>query len=412
MKKLLFLFVLLPLCITAFAQSSCYNHRIGEADKSYNSAEKSKRSAADLVSKGKNDQAVAKYKEAKQEYEKAKDYYEASLECVDAPANTSYASNRLTSSQNNLKEVKKILKDLSCPSLVLSNSNLAFDYTRNSKQVTVEGGEWSYKCSDSWLTVTKNGNSLSVSVTENSSKNSRSSSIEVTSCGNQKKNISVFQSGQEPYITLGAYSISFGQSGGSRTVTAQTNSNASIRVENTSTWLSTNCNGSSITFNCMQNNTRKSRTASVVVASTHGVSKSVNVSQEGKHISMPFDYASVRLLASFDLSVGFEIHNDGYIEASLGMWNLFWYGASAFGATVTYNRFVEIGDFYLYFGGGLGLGAAGGFFSVKVGALAGIEYALPSLDQLAFTFDYRPEIGRYYSNFINFNFGAKWYFNR
>ena len=418
MKRLLLILAILVACSALYSQS-CYKHRTDVANSSFNSAKNVCQKAETFVANGDNKKAVAQYNEALAAYNKAKDYYQSALECVDAPSNTSDVKKRLDNTKKAIRDIKNILNGLACPDLNVSKKYLTFDSNaRNSITIDIEGKDWTYETTgnSTWIEIQKEAKTLTVKcISENESTVSRSCSITVQSCNNQIENINITQEGQKAYLTLSSRSLSFTSDGGQRTVYIETNKGKTVSLQNSVQWLSYNNHGTSATINCLPNKKTQPRDAKISVGSSNGMSDYISVHQDGKEANVPFNYASVRVLTSFDLSVGFQLgYSDNYIEASLGLWNLFRYGARAFGATASFNHLVDFDDFSIYFGGGVGLGAISRSFGAKFGGFIGAEYELPINAPLAVTVDYRPElwISGYggEGNLLNFTVGAKWYF--
>ena len=93
-------------------------------------------------------------------------------------------------------------------SLSVSKDSLSFTSSQGTQSITVttDAPDWTYSCSDSWVTLAKNNNSLSVSVQANESLMERTSSI-IIQASEKLKTISIKQNAGTIPSTSVPYSI-------------------------------------------------------------------------------------------------------------------------------------------------------------------------------------------------------------
>lgn len=171
--------------------------------------------------------------------------------------------------------------------LEVKPTKLAYSSNGGTKKIEVKSGsDWKFNVSDaSWCHVNKLSNGLSVSVDENETETSRSTSIRVSNAGKSDKVIVVSQ--DPSAATNSTFSVSpnnkrFKANGGTQTMTVTGGENWSIDV-NVASWAHLNKNGNSLTLSVDRNNSTSNRSDYFVLKS--GAKKfRIDFSQEGQPV--------------------------------------------------------------------------------------------------------------------------------
>lgn len=177
-------------------------------------------------------------------------------------------------------------------------------------------GSWSAVTSDDWITlspVSGTGNAdLSVSVSENIYDDERTGKVAIT-MGDKTKDVTVHQTGK--YFTVSDEVLQIGSTGGAVSISVSTNDNwtAAFDGETTPDWLSlsaTSGNGTAeITVTASDNPSVNSRSAALIVATPHGQSVRVIVSQAARRLTVSAN--RVMLLSKGGTSAFIEVDTDG-----------------------------------------------------------------------------------------------------
>lgn len=139
---------------------------------------------------------------------------EVTLSVHDNPSNNSRTCNVTALAQNGITRIAKVTQN----GRYLKVSPNSIDFVSGggmseSPIIVTTDGEWTYNCSDSWLTTKQEGNVITVTALENESRNSRSTEIkiELTNLkeGAISESITINQQGVQPdykgheYVDLG-----------------------------------------------------------------------------------------------------------------------------------------------------------------------------------------------------------------
>ena len=155
-----------------------------------------------------------------------------------------------------------------------------FNAEGGSKTFTVSAsGTWKISSSKgSWMHLSKNGNTLTVRVDENTGTSSRSGSFELTS-GEKSVRVSVKQAGGDISLSVSSENVSFGSSGGTKTITVTTNGTWQIGTNSTS-WGHLTKNGNQISIKTDKNDGISQRSGSFTIKAGNQ-EKRVYISQSG-----------------------------------------------------------------------------------------------------------------------------------
>lgn len=239
-----------------------------------------------LKSSDKNNEATVESNEALKDEEDS-DYYDEASEVVEMTDSETATANdeepELDSQKDKTPSVNADKKQAT--KLEVSETSIVFaSEAKTTKNITVKGDNWNYKSSGlpSWLDCRKTGSGLSVSCKDNTSIDSRTYNIVVTSDGNQRVEIRVKQNGADEYLTLAKSTLNFDKKGGNVDVKVNTNASG-FSIQNDSKWLKVNKNGNTISIVCEKNPDRQSRKASVVVTTKSGkIRRNLDVFQDKK----------------------------------------------------------------------------------------------------------------------------------
>ena len=165
-------------------------------------------------------------------------------------------------------------------SLSVSSDNISFNASGGTKAVTVTtNGSWQISTNTvSWGNLTRNGNQLSIRAEKNNSSSQRSGSI-VIKAGNEKKRITVSQSGSSPKLSVSSENLSFSSAGGTQNLTISTIDTWQIET-NTASWVVLTINGNQLSIRADTNNSSYQRSGSIVIKAG-SEEKRITVSQSG-----------------------------------------------------------------------------------------------------------------------------------
>jgi len=157
-------------------------------------------------------------------------------------------------------------------------------------EVTIEAGNGSFGVSEniSWLEVTKNTGSITLTPKANSdSLNARKGTITIT-CGEIEKTIPVTQKGNSLEISRNEYN--FGVMGGTTEITVKVGSKSEYNVTPDAGWITTAKNGDKLTIKVSANPDGESRKGKITITSC-GMFEYFNITQEGCRISLSVENA-------------------------------------------------------------------------------------------------------------------------
>ena len=162
--------------------------------------------------------------------------------------------------------------------LTIKPTSASFNAAGGSKTFTVSAsGTWKISSSKgSWMHLSKNDNTLKVRVDENTGTSSRSGSFELTS-GEKSVRVSVIQAGGEISLSVSSENVSFGSSGGTKTITVTTNGSWQIGTS-TASWGHLTRNGNQLSIRIDRNSNTTSRTDWFTVKAGNK-EKRINISQ-------------------------------------------------------------------------------------------------------------------------------------
>ena len=177
------------------------------------------------------------------------------------------------------------------PTTVSFSSN---DTATRQVTVTAENTEWDFTAPDSWVTVTRNGNVLTVSVAENTAETARESKITVTpsASGVNAVEVTVKQqgfdkSGEAPSIEVNPSSLQFAATdAAAQTVTVTTKGGAVWAVRSNANWVKAEKSGdNTISISVVDADTSVARQATVAVYNDNQeqdpIVVNINVYQKG-----------------------------------------------------------------------------------------------------------------------------------
>ena len=148
----------------------------------------------------------------------------------------------------------------------ISSSNVSFSSSGGSKTLSVTSATpWSISSyPDSWCTVKKNGNSLTVNVASNSTTSSKDTYFKIKA-ENKEIKVNVSQKEKNVYIYSSNSEVSFGQYGGSKKIYVETNAE-NYKISGLPDWCYILNKGEScFDIVCKQSYESYARSASVVI---------------------------------------------------------------------------------------------------------------------------------------------------
>jgi len=192
--------------------------------------------------------------------------------------------------------------------LRVSVESLSFTSPAGSMSFTVTSNtSWTIKSDHEWCTVSSTSGSndatITVNVTENTSRSSRSATITISSNDAGSVKVSITQAAANSDLQLNKNNLSFTATGGSDSFTITANVNWTITSDQTWCTVSTSSgskNGT-ITVNVSENNSIDSRSASITVKAGD-MSQTIAVTQSGANPTLQLNMTSM----AFDSSGGSE----------------------------------------------------------------------------------------------------------
>ena len=180
--------------------------------------------------------------------------------------------------------------------LTVSPKSLLFGPKETKSQsVTIETNvsNWDATTADSWITLTKQNNTLDVKVSNNNETTERTASIKFTAGSAPEQTVTVIQEAPETTLSISTSSLSFKYNEVvGKTVTITTNA-ASWDATTTyvaSLWLKMTKNGNRLTISPLYENSGSSRQSAIVTITAGSKSVTLEVTQEP--FSLPFSTSS------------------------------------------------------------------------------------------------------------------------
>ena len=165
--------------------------------------------------------------------------------------------------------------------LSASPDNTSFSYSGGTRAITVStDGEWQISIGTAeWGHTSISGNTITLSIDENTSPSSRTDYFVVKS-GSKEKRINISQDGKPATrLSVSTENVSFGKDGGRRTITVSTNGEWRIGV-GTASWAHTSISGNTITLRVDENDSGDERTDYFTVVAGD-MKVRIDISQEG-----------------------------------------------------------------------------------------------------------------------------------
>ena len=176
--------------------------------------------------------------------------------------------------------------------LSVSTTSLSVASEGASRYITVYGNsDWYIDEIPSWIYVSKSDNQLYVSVDKNNSTQSRSDYFTIRN-GSETCIINISQSGASTKLNVSSSYVSFSSSGGSRTISVESDSYWYIDVEHAG-WVHTNKSGNQLSISVDSNNSAQSRSDYFTINNGHKTCK-INISQSGRsaYLNVSVSYIS------------------------------------------------------------------------------------------------------------------------
>lgn len=165
--------------------------------------------------------------------------------------------------------------------LSASPDNTSFSYSGGTRTITVStDGDWQISIGTAeWGHTSISGNTITLSIDENTSPSSRTDYFVVKS-GSKEKRINISQDGKPATrLSVSTENVSFGKDGGRRTITVSTNGEWRIGV-GTASWAHTSISGNTITLRVDENDSGEERTDYFTVVAGD-MKVRIDISQEG-----------------------------------------------------------------------------------------------------------------------------------
>ena len=173
------------------------------------------------------------------------------------------------------------------PILTVKPNSISFNSFAGSNTFTIESNTlWTVSCDQTWCTVDtslgSNNATIIVNVIENTSTSARNATITVSSDKASSVQISISQSGASPDIQLNKNDMSFTAAGGSETFSVTSNTNWTVKSDQTWCTVSTSSgsNNGTITVSVLENTSSDIRSASITVEADE-ITKTISVKQVG-----------------------------------------------------------------------------------------------------------------------------------
>ena len=165
--------------------------------------------------------------------------------------------------------------------LSVSPSSLSFSAEGGSKTLSVNSSD-SWRISTNtydWGHLSRNGNSLTLRIDANNSRESRTDYFEISS-GTKTCRVNISQAGMsQAYLNVIPTNTTFTSSGGSQTIHIDTNSDWSISV-NTNSWGHLTRNGNQVILRVDQNTSSSQRTDYFKIKAGN-IERTINITQAG-----------------------------------------------------------------------------------------------------------------------------------
>ena len=178
----------------------------------------------------------------------------------------------------------------------------------------------------SWITVTKNTGSFSITASQNSGQSSRSGNVVFNVERNEGcATLAVSQSYTDPCIcnalSMSTTSLSYAYAGGSNTVNFSLTSGCELSWSKPS-WITITNNGNSLTITASQNSSETIRTGNIVFSvGSHSNCHTISVSQEYPHPSCTCQSLSI---ATSSLSYGYAASTQTIVYSLVGGCSMSW----------------------------------------------------------------------------------------
>ena len=188
--------------------------------------------------------------------------------------------------QNSDKKIRSILKGTKTPqryTLSVTPSSLSFNASGGTRTITVNSNtKWEISVNTaSWGHLTRTGNTLTLRVDANTSSSSRTDYFKIKA-GDKEERIDISQEVEVVSYTLSVSqsSFSFGASGGTQTITVNSNTDWSISVP-TASWGHLTRSGNTLTLRVDANTSTSSRTDYFIIKAGDK-EKKISISQDRK----------------------------------------------------------------------------------------------------------------------------------
>ena len=186
--------------------------------------------------------------------------------------------------------------------LTVSRTSLSVGYSATTEYLTVSGGQsWEVEYPTATMySVTRNGNTLTVRINENTSANSRTDFFNVKGSDGTTIRINLSQEGRPggSYVNVSRTELNVGPSATTEYLTVSANQSWEVEYP-TATMYSVTRNGNSLTVHINENTSTESRTDFFNVKASDGSKVRINITQGGRTTS----YNSITVSRT-ELSVG------------------------------------------------------------------------------------------------------------
>lgn len=205
--------------------------------------------------------------------------------------------------------------------LSVDNNSMEFSDKASSQTISITTiAEWNAKSNSNWIHLSKtNGignHTLTVSVDDNTSENSRKGSV-VISAGDLTQTITVIQSGK--YFNIDSGEKTFTSTGGNMQISFSTNESWTVSLEQEASWLtlsSTSGNGDgTITVTVKDNASMKARENSVVISPANSPKVRIAIKQSGRYLTV--DCKELAFEQKGGTSEPITISSDGSFDISV-----------------------------------------------------------------------------------------------
>ena len=160
------------------------------------------------------------------------------------------------------------------------------DKSKKTIEVTSNLSDWNATSNDSWLTLEKKNNTLTVSVTKNTTPQIRKGTIIFTAGTADVKEVSVTQNADVLSITPNTLSFE-SDDANQKTVNVNTNvSEWSATVTSGTAWVSFEKNTNSITVSAARNTTKNQRTGTIRIRAGAAESQDVSITQSADDLAI------------------------------------------------------------------------------------------------------------------------------